>query len=112
MTEQIDYDDFRKVDMRVGRVIDVKNFLEAKKPSYKLKIDFGKEIRIKDSSAQITDYSKEELLGKPVIAVVNFPPKQIANFKSEVLTLGVAGGKKGWLLIQPEREVELGVRVE
>lgn len=112
MTQQITYEDFRKVDMRVGRVIDVQDFTEAKKSSYKLKIDFGKEIGVKNSSAQITDYDKEDLIGKQVIAVVNFPPKQIANFKSEVLTLGVAGGKKGWLLIQPEKEVELGVRVE
>ncbi len=112
MSERITYDDFRKVDMRIGRVIDVQDFPDANKPSYKLKIDFGKEIGIKNSSAQITDYSKKDLIGKQVIAVVNFPPKQIANFKSEVLTLGIAGGKKGWLLIQPEREVELGVRVE
>ena len=112
MTEKITYDDFRKVDMRVGNVIDVQDFPEARKPSYKLKIDFGKEVGIKNSSAQITDYKKEELIGKQVIAVVNFQPKQIANFVSEVLTLGLAGGKKGWLLIQPEKEVELGVRVE
>ena len=112
MTGQITYEDFRKVDMRVGRIIDVQDFPDAHKPSYKLKIDFGRELGIKNSSAQITDYRKEELVGRQVIAVVNFPPKQIANFKSEVLTLGLVGGKKGWLLIQPEREVELGVRVE
>ena len=112
MTSQITYDDFRKVDMRVGKIIDVHDFPEAKKPSYKLKIDFGKEIGMKNSSAQITDYRKDDLLGKQVIAVVNFPPKQIANFRSEVLTLGLVGGKKGWLLIKPEREVELGARIE
>ena len=112
MTEQITYEDFRKVDMRIGKIIDVQDFPEAKKPSYKLKIDFGKEIGTKNSSAQITDYKKGDLLEKQVIAVVNFPPKQISNFRSEVLTLGLIGGKKGWLLIQPEREVELGVRVE
>ncbi len=109
---EITYEDFRKVDMKIRKIVDAQDFPETKKPSYKLKIDFGKEIGIKNSSAQITDYTKEDLLGRQVIAVVNFSPKQIANFKSEVLTLGVAGGKKGWLLIQPEREVELGVRVE
>ena len=112
MEDKITYEDFRKVDMRIGRIIDVQDFTEARKPSYRLKIDFGKEIGIKNSSAQITDYKKEELIGRQVVAVINFQPKQIANFKSEVLTLGLAGGKKGWLLIQPEREVELGVRVE
>ena len=112
MTEKITYDDFRKVDMRVGRIIDVQDFPEAKKLAYKLKIDFGKEIGVKNSSAQITDHKKEELIGRKVIAVVNFSPKQIANFTSEVLTLGTIGGKKGWLLIQPETEVELGVRIE
>lgn len=112
MTEKITYDDFRKVDIRIGRVTDVQDFPEARNPSYKLKIDFGKELGIKNSSAQITDYTKEDLIGRQVISVVNFHPKQIANFRSEVLTLGVVGGKKGWLLIRPEREVELGVRIE
>jgi len=99
MEDKITYENFRKVDMRIGRIIDVQDFPEAKKPSYRLKIDFGKEIGIKNSSAQITDYNKQDLIGKQVIAVVNFPPKQIANFRSEVLTLGIAGGKNGWLLI-------------
>jgi len=110
----ITYEDFRKVDMRVGRVIEVKDFPEAMKPSYKLKIDFGPEIGIKNSSAQITRYRKDELKGKLVIAVVNFPPKQIANFQSEVLTLGLAdkNRKNHWIIIQPEREVELGLRIE
>ena len=100
--------------MRVGKIIEVKDFPEAIKPSYKLKIDFGKEIGIKNSSAQITGYKKDELKGKFVIAVVNFPTKQIANFHSEVLTLGLADKnmKNHWIIIQPEREVELGTRVE
>ena len=112
--KMITYEDFRKVDMRVGRVIEVKDFSEARKPSYKLKIDFGKEIGIKNSSAQITGYKKDELKGRLIIAVVNFPSKQIANFKSEVLTLGVEdkSRKNNWFIIQPEREVELGMRVE
>jgi tRNA-binding protein len=110
----ITFEDFRKVDMRVGRIIEVKDFPEAMKPSYKLKIDFGPEIGTKNSSAQITGYKKDELKGKLVIAVVNFPTKQIANFKSEVLTLGVVdkSRKNNWFIIQPEREVELGLRIE
>ena len=100
--------------MRVGRVLEVKDFPEARKPSYKLKIDFGSEIGIKNSSAQITGHRKDELIGKLVIAVVNFPQKQIANFVSEVLTLGVEdkSRKNNWWIIRPEREVELGTRVE
>lgn len=108
---QISYEDFEKVDMRVGRIIEVNDFPEAKKSSYKLKIDFG-EIGIKVSSAQITDlYKKEDLIGKLVVAVFNFPPKQIANFKSEVLTLGVPDKFGKVVLLNPEREVELGVKV-
>ena len=85
----ITYEDFRKVDMRVGRILEVEDFREARKPSYKLKIDFGPEIGTKNSSAQITGYRKSELKGRLVIAVITFPPKQIATFQSEVLTLGV-----------------------
>lgn len=112
MAEQISFDDFRKVDMRVGRIIKIEDFPETKKPSYKLKIDFGKEIGIKNSSAQITTHKKEELVNKLVIAVVNFVPKRIAGFDSEVLTLGVSDGKESWIIIRPEREVKLGNRVE
>jgi tRNA-binding protein len=110
----ITYADFRKVEMRVGKVLEVEDFPEARKPSYKLKIDLGPEIGVKNSSAQITGYRKDELKGRLVIAVVNFPLKQIANFQSEVLTLGVADGtrKDSWFLIQPDREVELGTRIE
>lgn len=107
-------DDFRKVDMRVGRVLEVDEFPEAKKPSYKLRIDFGPDLGVKNSSAQITGYEKDELKGRLVIAVVNFPPKQIANFQSEVLTLGVTDctRENNWFLIQPDRDVELGLRIE
>ena len=110
----ITYEDFRKVDMRVGRIIEVKDFPEARKPSYKLKIDFGPETGIKNSSAQITGYRKDELKGRLVIAVVNFPTKQVANFRSEVLTLGVAdkNRKNHWIFIQPDKGSELGTRVE
>ncbi len=102
------FDDFIKLDIRVGTIIDVSNFEKAKKPAYQLEIDFGKEIGIKKSSAQITKkYTKEELFGKKVLAVVNFPPKQIANFISEVLVLGTYS-KDGVVLITPDKEVENG----
>ncbi len=104
------YEDFEKLDIRVGKIIDVKDFPEAKKPAYKLVIDFGK-IGIKRSSAQITAlYSKEDLIGKQVIAVINFPPKKIVDFISEVLVLGVLNKDKV-VLLKPEREVELGDRI-
>jgi tRNA-binding protein len=104
------YEDFEKLDIRVGKIIDVKDFPEAKKPAYKLVIDFGK-IGIKMSSAQITAlYAKEDLLGKQVIAIINFPPKKIADFISEVLVLGILNKDKV-VLLKPEREVELGDRI-
>ncbi|UCE28875.1 MAG: tRNA-binding protein [Candidatus Bathyarchaeota archaeon] len=110
----ITYNDFRRVDMRVGRVLVVEDFPEARKPSYKLTIDFGPEIGVKKSSAQITGYREEELVGRLVIGVINFPPKKIADSQSEVLTLGVAdrSTKDNWFIIQPDRTVELGTRVE
>lgn len=111
MEEIISYEDFKKVEMRVGKVISVEDFPEARNPSYKLKIDFGPDIGIKNSSAQITAHSKEELLNNFVIAVVNFPKKRVANFDSEVLTLGASDGKGSWIIINPEKEVELGSRV-
>jgi len=111
-TKQITYEDFRKVDMRVGKVVKVEDSPEMRKPSYKLTIDFGKEIGTKKSSAQITTHAKEELIGKQVIAVVNFPPKRVTNFDSEVLTLGVSNGSGSWIVIRPAGEVELGTRIE
>jgi tRNA-binding protein len=100
--------DFEKVEMRVGTILTAEDFPKAKLPAYQLTIDFG-EFGIKKSSAQITKlYQKEELPGRQVIAVVNFPPKQIANFFSECLVLGVVGDEKEITLLQPERKVKMG----
>lgn len=102
-------EDFDKLDIRVGEIIEVSDFLEARKPSYKLKIDFGAEIGIKKSSAQLVkNYSKEHLLNKKVLAVVNFPPRQIGPFLSEVLTFGVPDKDNEVILIKPDIDVPLG----
>ena len=102
-------EDFKKLDIRVGRIIEVEDFPEAKKPTYKLKIDFGKEIRIKKSCAQLAkNYTKEELKGKLVLAVINFPPRQIGSAVSEVLTLGIPGEDGECVLIKPDWEVPIG----
>ena len=107
----ISWQDFEKIDIRCGTVIDVKDFPNAKKPSYQLTVDFG-ETGIKKSSAQITHhYSKEDLLNKQVIAVVNFPVKQIANFFSECLVLGVYDESNNVILLQPERKIENGMKI-
>jgi len=104
----IEWQDFEKIDIRVGTVIEVSDFPKATKPSWQLTIDFG-DLGIKKSSAQITDfYEKQELIGKQVMAVVNFPPKQIANFFSECLVLGVYTDKKEVVLIGPDRKVANG----
>ena len=106
---QISYDDFAKVDIRVGRIVQVDEFPQARKPAFKLRIDFGPELGIKNSSAQITKYyNPPDLVGKQVLAVVNFPPRQIATFFSEVLTLGVILGDGDICLVHPDREVPLG----
>lgn len=102
------FDDFLKLDIRVGTILDAEVFKEAKKSAYKLTIDFGKDIGIKSSSAQITDnYKLEELVGKQVLGVVNFPKKQIANFFSEVLVLGTYS-ENGVILIKPDKKVKNG----
>jgi tRNA-binding protein len=107
----ISWNDFEKIEMRVGTIISVEEFPKARKPAYKLKIDFG-ELGIKQSSAQITDlYSKEDLIGRQIIAVVNFPPKQIADFFSECLVLGVVNNNDPVILLQPERLSKNGSRI-
>jgi tRNA-binding protein len=107
----ITWDDFEKIDIRVGTIIEAKSFDKAKKPSYQLKIDFG-EMGIKNSSAQITHhYNIEELKGKQVVAVINFPPKQIANFFSECLVLGVNDVDKNVILLQPDKHVANGNKI-
>jgi tRNA-binding protein len=108
----IDFDDFLKVDIRAGRVVDVQPFPEARKPAWKLWIDFGDEIGVKKSSAQIVDrYDAEALKGRMVMAVVNFPPRQIGPFRSEVLTLGVSAEDGAVILIAPDEAVPLGGRL-
>jgi len=105
------YDDFLKLDIRVGRIIEVEDFPESKNPSYKLKIDFG-ELGIKKSCAQLVkNYKKEELLNTQVLAVVNFPPRQIGPAISEVLTLGVPDESHNCILIRPRKDVPLGGRL-
>tara|TARA_B100002049_G_scaffold217609_1_gene184219 strand:- start:847 stop:1185 length:339 start_codon:yes stop_codon:yes gene_type:complete len=111
MEKEITWQDFAKIDMRVGTIIEVNDFPEARKPAYQLRIDFGEEIGIRKTSAQITKrYTKEDLLGKQTIAVVNFPKKQIANFMSECLLMGAVDGDEV-IIIQPEASIENGLKV-
>jgi tRNA-binding protein len=111
MTKTISLEDFLKVDIRVGKIVEAEDFPEARKPAYKLTIDFGP-LGKKRSSAQITKrYSKEQLIGRQVVAVVNFPPKQIANFKSEALVLGVVTKQGDVILLKPDEPAELGDRI-
>jgi len=109
----LSFDDFQKTDMRVGQIVEALPFPEARKPAYKLVIDFGPELGVKKSSAQLTDhYGLADLKDKKVIAVVNFPPKQIGPFVSEVLVLGVADAQGRVILLTPDRpEAPLGSRV-
>lgn len=108
----IGYSDFEKVDIRVGEVVSVDVFPEARKPAYKLTINFGEEIGTKKSSAQIVaNYTKEELIGKQVMGVVNFPPKQIGPYVSEVLTLGVEDEAGNVLLLMPTKKAKLGSKM-
>jgi tRNA-binding protein len=107
----IDFDQFLAVEMRVGRIVEVEDFPEARKPAWKLRIDFGPEIGVKRSSAQITNYAREELEGRLVVAVVNFPPRQIGPVRSEVLTLGASDEQGRVILLAPDADVPLGARI-
>ncbi len=108
---QVSYDYFEKVDIRVGKIIKAEDFPKARKPAYKLWIDFG-DLGLKKSSAQITNlYTKDDLIGRLIIAVVNFPPRQIADFVSEVLVLGVVLDNDEVVLVQPDSDVPLGKRI-
>ncbi|NLN32923.1 MAG: tRNA-binding protein [Flavobacteriaceae bacterium] len=107
----LSWEEFEKLDMRVGTVLEVNDFPKARKPAYQLRIDFGA-LGIKNSSAQIVNlYSKEELIGKQIIAVVNFPPKQIANFISECLVLGIYNENNEVVLLSPDKKTENGCKV-
>ena len=111
MSEPISWDDFEKIEIRTGTILEAIDFPNARKPAYQLRIDFG-ELGIKRSSAQITHhYKKEELTGKQIVAVVNFPTKQIANFFSECLVLGVYDENKEVILLKPDKKVQNGGRI-
>lgn len=111
MKELITFEDFAKVDIRVGEIVSAEPFEKARRPAYKVWVDFGEEIGIKKSSAQITEcYKASEMVGKQVLCVVNFPPKQIADFISEVLVLGIYASQ-GVVLIQPQQPVNKGERL-
>jgi tRNA-binding protein len=107
----IDIDHFRAVDMRVGRIVSVEEFPEASTPAWKLTIDFGDEVGLKRSSAQITHYSCEELQDSLVICVVNFPPRQIGPFRSEVLVLGALDDEHGVVLLRPDKNAAVGSQI-
>ncbi|MBI4096208.1 MAG: tRNA-binding protein [Candidatus Levybacteria bacterium] len=108
----INYGDFKKVDIRVGKIIKAEDFPQARKPAYKLTIDFGAEIGIKKSSVQIVDlYKKEELQGLLIMGVINFPSKQIGPFMSEVLTVGVANEEGQVVLVRPDKNAKLGSKL-
>jgi tRNA-binding protein len=112
MNQHIDWNDFEKVEMRVGTITEVSDFPEARNPAFQLKIDFGAEIGTLKSSAQITRrYSKDDLLDRQVIAVINFPKKQIANFMSECLVLGAVGNENDIVLLNTDFKVENGQRI-
>jgi len=112
MMSEISWEDFQKVELRVGTIVEANDFPEARKPAYILKVDFGSTIGVKKSSAQITDlYTKEELLGKKVIAVVNFPPKQIGPMKSECLVTGFYNQDGNVVLAVPDKDIQDGAKL-
>jgi tRNA-binding protein len=110
VTGEITFDDFLRVDMRVGRVVEVEDFPEARRPAWKLRVDFGPDLGMKRSSAQITNYARDELLDRLVVAVVNFPPRQIGPVRSEVLVLGAMRGETV-ILLEPRDGAQPGDRI-
>ena len=112
IADQIQFPEFERVDIRVGRIVGAQEFPEARKPAYRLQIDFGSDVGVRKSSAQLTaQYRCEDLIGRLVLGVVNFPPRQIGPFMSEVLTLGVPDGSGQVVLVVPDREVPIGGRL-
>jgi tRNA-binding protein len=111
VSAEVSFEDFQRIDIRVGRVVSVEDFPEARKPAWKLTVDFGPEVGIKRSSAQITHYAREDLEGRLVVAVVNFPPRQIGPMRSEVLVLGALSDAKGVVLLRPDDDVAPGDRI-
>ena len=111
MSDDLGWDEFMRVDMRVGRIVEVEDFPEARQPAWKLRVDFGEQIGMRRSSAQITNSERDELVGRRVIAVVNFPPKQIGPVRSECLVLGTYAADGTVLLLAPEPQAALGDRV-
>ena len=109
--EQVTFEDFLRIDIRVGRVLEVEDFPEARRPAWKLTIDFGPELGTRKSSAQIRHYPREALEGRLVVGVVNFPPRQIGPVRSEVLVLGAMDDEKGVVLLAPDADVALGDRI-
>jgi tRNA-binding protein len=105
------FEEFQRIDMRVGRILSVEEFPDARNPAWKLEIDFGPEVGTKRSSAQITHYTREELLNRLVVGVVNFLPRRIAGFSSEVLVLGALDDEKGVVLLQPDKDCDVGDRI-
>jgi tRNA-binding protein len=111
VSADLDWEEFMRVEMRVGRIVEVEDFPEARRPAWKLRVDFGEKIGVRRSSAQITNYAREALVGRLVVAVVNFPPKQIGPVRSECLVLGTYTADGTVLLLTPEPEAALGDRV-
>ena len=111
MSDDLGWDEFMRVDMRVGRIVEVEDFPEARRPAWKLRVDFGEQLGTRRSSAQITNYERDELVGRRVVGVVNFPPKQIGPVRSECLVLGTYTADAVVLLLAPAPEAALGDRV-